>query len=367
MSKIKIFFSLLLCLILISEYILIANTIAPILFEEQVVAKRKVIIGIRDKTILFYSYEDIPESEIQNENNRANDFKKVIVRSEKKFLFFSLIKKPLPPKLTLKIGKLEIPILGWAFTGPGPHIIFELYEKLRDFFGKFDIHLLGLRILGLIFLFAFSFPFAKHAGSILALPFFIAFPTNLIFMHIESLYYLIMTAATFLCYFALQKKKFHTFHLLSIIQCLTHFRGYVISLAFILAFIIARLIEKEGSKKENIKEVKQFISSIILFSPLYLLPIFIYSLPHFVKIENEYERYILALPSLSQIIKNQILAFISKIPFLHMLLFSKIRDLLICGNFQIFFMNYGVVIKGAIYYIIFRIDEYFLLLTNVLD
>lgn len=31
-----------------------------------------------------------------------------------------------------------------------------------------------------------------------------------------------------------------------------------------------------------------------------------------------------------------------------MLLFSKIRDLLICGNFQIFFMNYGVVIKGAI-------------------
>jgi len=353
-QKVKIitlFFALILYFVLILEYLLIANTIAPILFEEQTVAKRKVIIGIKDKTVFFYSYKDIPEHEIQNGDGKENGFQKVIARAEKKFWFFSIIKKPLAPKITLKIFDLEIPILGWGFIGPGPHIIFKLYEKLRDFFGKFDLHLLGLRIAGLIFLFAFSLLFAKYTKSILALPFFLAFPVNLIYMHIESFYYLIMTSVTFLNYFMLQKKKFHIFHFLSAIQCFVHMRGYVITLAFILAFIVLKLVEKgERSREESFREIKQFIFSTVLFSPLYMLPLFIFSLPHLIKIQDEqkYEQYILALPNLSEIMRNYILGFISKIPLFPMLLLSKVRDFLITGNFQIFFASYGVLIKGTL-------------------
>ena len=352
-QKVKIitlFFALILYFVLILEYLLIANTIAPILFEEQTVAKRKVIIGIKDKTVFFYSYKDIPEHEIQNGDGKENGFQKVIVRAEKKFWLFSIIKKPFAPKITLKIFDLEIPILGWGFIGPGPHIIFKLYEKLRDFFGKFDLHLLGLRIAGLIFLFVFSLLFAKYTKSILALPFFLAFPVNLIYMHIESFYYLIMTSVTFLNYFALQKKKFHIFHFLSVIQCFVHMRGYVITLAFILTFIVLKLVEKgERSREESIREIKQFIFSMVLFSPLYMLPLFIFSLPHLIKVQDEqkYEQYILALPNLSEIMRNYILGFILKIPLLPMLLLSKVRDFLMTGNFQIFFTNYGVLIKGT--------------------
>jgi len=352
-QKVKIitlFFALILYFVLILEYLLIANTIAPILFEEQTVAKRKVIIGIKDKTVFFYSYKDIPEYEIQNENGKENGFQKVIASAEKKFWFFSIIKKPFAPKITLKVFDLEIPILGWGFIGPGPHIIFKLYEKLRDFFGKFDLHLLGLRIAGLIFLFTSSLLFAKYTKSILALPFFLAFPVNLIYMHIESFYYLVMAAATFSNYFALQKKKFHIFHFLSAIQCFVHMRGYVITLAFILTFIVLKLVEKgERSREESFREIKQFIFSMVLFSPLYMLPLFIFSFPHLIKIQDEqkYEQYILALPNLSEIMRNYILGFILKIPLFPMLLLSKVRDFLMTGNFQIFFTNYGVLIKGT--------------------
>jgi hypothetical protein len=79
MSKVKIitlFFALILYFVLILEYLLIANTIAPILFEEQTVAKRKVIIGIKDKTVFSTRIKTFQNMKYKTETVKRTVFKR---------------------------------------------------------------------------------------------------------------------------------------------------------------------------------------------------------------------------------------------------------------------------------------------------
>ncbi len=367
------FSSLILCFLMFCTFVIGAKKIAPLNEEEWIAEKRKFIVRVDNNVIFLNSLQD----EVERNDRKSSEIysggsekgfseNNVIFRKsaeiKKFFSFVEVVKRPLPPKLVLKIFNYELQILGWGHTGPVSSIMFEVSGKLRDLFGNFGLHILGLRILNFIILFLFAFFFAIKVRKISAAPFILSFTINFLFIHAGMLYYLVMSILTFLCFEMIQKKKFLIFNLLSVLLCLTHMRGFVISISLILSFFIVSLIDlvvRKGyvTKAENNikgeeennddeqrlqkKEIKNFIKALFYFSPLYLFCFFVYVLPSFIDgriYEGEsFEGF--------QILSYFFFEFISKLPFLPQLVATRTMDFILSGNLYYILKELGITLN----------------------
>jgi hypothetical protein len=334
-----------------------AKKIAPLNEEEWIAAKRRFIVKVeKEKGVILLnslSGENNQKKEKvgEGDNVGGEEFyhqKSLVKRSaeiRKKFLFFEFIKRPLPPKLSVKIFGIEFDLLGWGHTGPISSIMFEISGKLRDLFGSFGSEIVGLRILNIIILFSFAFYFAKVLGKISGAHFLISFWINSLFIHAGMLYYLLMTILTFLCFIYLERKNFAFFNLLSFVLCLTHLRGFVIVVSFVVSFVLLELIDREkenkGFQAKKYEELKGFLRTLLIFSPLYILAFLVYMIPSFVGGEI-YERE--AFEGFD-IISSFFLEFVSKLLFLPQLFATRLGDFILSGNLYHILKELGITLK----------------------
>jgi hypothetical protein len=331
--------------------------IAPLNEEEWIAAKRRFIVKVeKEKGVILLnslSGENNQKKEKvgEGDNVGGEEFyhqKSLVKRSaeiRKKFLFFEFIKRPLPPKLSVSMFGIEFDLLGWGHTGPISSIMFEISGKLRDLFGSFGSELVGLRILNIIILFSFAFYFAKVLGKISGAPFLISFLINSLFIHAGMLYYLLMTILTFLCFIFLERKNFAVFNLLSFVLCLTHLRGFVIVVSFVISFVLLEFIDREKENKsfqaKKYEELKGFLRTLLIFSPLYILAFLVYMIPSFVGGEI-YERE--AFEGFD-IISSFFLEFVSKLLFLPQLFATRLGDFILSGNLYHILKELGITLK----------------------
>ena len=335
-----------------------AKKIAPLNEEEWIATKRKFIVKIDEGkgVIILNSLSDKDIEKKKDEFRKVDSIveqefyhqKSLVKRSaeiREKFLFFELVKRPLPPKLSLKIFGYEFALLGWGHTGPISSIMFEISGKVRDLFRSFGSEIVGLRILNIIILFSFAFYFARKVGNISGAPFLLSFLINFLFIHAGMLYYLLMTILTFLCFIYLERKNFVIFNLLSLILCLTHLRGFVIVVAFVISFVLLWFVDKRNYERnfqiEKCEKLKGFVKTLLIFSPLYILAFLVYMIPSFIGGEV-YERE--ALEGFD-IMSSFFLEFVSKLLFLPQLFATRIVDFILSGNLYYILKELGITLK----------------------
>lgn len=269
-----------------SQLIFLAYKLAPINEEEWIDAKRRFIVDIKDKEILLNSYG--------NERERT-DAKITIKNAEIKKKIFSLgewkqievIKRPLPPKLSLKIGEKEIDLLGWGHVGPISCLLFHISGMFRDIAGSAgdEFYILGLRMTNIMLILLFSLVFSE--GNPKKLFFFFPFQINFILMPASMLYYLAMPALTFLAYRFLKRENFALFHLTCSLLIGLHMRGFIISSALFVLTAYFIFIEQRD-KKERERMFYLFLKWFLIFLPLYALFFLIYIAPSLIK--DAYEK-----------------------------------------------------------------------------
>jgi hypothetical protein len=325
-----------------SQIIFLAYKLAPINEEEWVGKRRRFIVDIKDKEIILNSYgskKELREEKITIKN--AEIKKKIFSLGEGRNI--EIIKRPLPPKLSLKIGEKEIDLLGWGHVGPISCLLFHISGVLRDIsgFAGDEFYILGLRMTNIILILIFALVFSE--GNPKKLFFFFPFQINFILIPASMLYYFVMSALTFLAYRFLKRENFALFHLTCSILIGLHMRGFIISSALFALSAYLILLEQKD-KKERERLLSMFFKWLIIFLPLYALFSFIYIVPSLLK-DNYEKKAFEGFEIFSSFIKE----FLNKVVSLNIIQLAIMRlgDFFISANIPAILRELGIQLKNT--------------------
>ena len=329
----------------ISCYLYISFFLSPLNEEEWLPKERNFIVGVKDGEIFFNS-EEKPRNTARELGIRRDG-------ERRRELTLGFIERDLPPKLLFVVGDWKIPLLGWGHVGPVSLVLMRAWTHLVEITGM-EKHLRNpviFRVLNLTIL-IFVYPtlltltflkfFRYKYGSISVLfffyVFFLSFPINIFFIPSATLWYLIMALLTPISFMFLVSGRFGIFFAVSAFIISTHMRGAVIFISQVIYYLLT-------------ERKKDFLASLLKFSPLIFFSFVFYIIPEFVRdVGGDSNLTLFDLGGRGAISFSDILRiFLSKLaenlPLIFQFVFMRIGDLFISGNLLSLLRELGIIFR----------------------